>query len=89
MLYQSSLSARQNQASVWLPYCAKRRFIHWLTPFTNSSSKSKRVAIALCGKGNIGSSWLKLFAEQKEKLEQRHGMNFELVAVVDSQTLLV
>ncbi len=46
----------------------------------------KHVAIALCGKGNIGSSWLKLFAEQKEKLEQRHGMNFELVAVVDSQT---
>lgn len=46
----------------------------------------KRVAIALCGKGNIGSSWLKLFAEQKQKLEQRHGMSFELVAVVDSQT---
>ncbi|MFV0450314.1 MAG: bifunctional aspartate kinase/homoserine dehydrogenase II [Vibrio sp.] len=46
----------------------------------------KRVALALCGKGNIGSSWLRLFAEQKEELEKRRGMNFELVAVVDSQT---
>ncbi|WP_135382441.1 bifunctional aspartate kinase/homoserine dehydrogenase II [Vibrio tasmaniensis] len=46
----------------------------------------KRVAIALCGKGNIGSSWLSLFSEQKEELEKRRGMNFELVAVVDSQT---
>ncbi|MFI3273140.1 bifunctional aspartate kinase/homoserine dehydrogenase II [Vibrio sp.] len=46
----------------------------------------KRVAIALCGKGNIGSSWLSLFAEQKSELEKRRGMNFELVAVVDSQT---
>lgn len=48
----------------------------------------KRVAIALCGKGNIGSSWLSLFAQQKSELEKRHGMNFELVAVVDSQTYL-
>ncbi|MET1280088.1 bifunctional aspartate kinase/homoserine dehydrogenase II [Vibrio navarrensis] len=48
----------------------------------------KRVAIALCGKGNIGSSWLALFAQQKSELEKRHGMNFELVAVVDSQTYL-
>lgn len=46
----------------------------------------KRVAIALCGKGNIGSSWLKLFAEQKQELEKRRGMSFELVAVIDSQT---
>ncbi|MCK8078402.1 bifunctional aspartate kinase/homoserine dehydrogenase II [Vibrio sp. 1CM2L] len=46
----------------------------------------KRVAIVLCGKGNIGSSWLSLFAEQKAELEKRRGMNFELVAVVDSQT---
>ncbi len=44
----------------------------------------KRIAIALCGKGNIGSSWLKLFNEQKPELEKRHGMNFELVAVVGS-----
>lgn len=46
----------------------------------------KRVAVALCGKGNIGSSWLSLFSEQKEELEKRHGMSFDLVAVVDSQT---
>ncbi len=46
----------------------------------------KKVAIALCGKGNIGSSWLSLFAQQKTELEKRRGMNFELVAVVDSQT---
>ncbi len=46
----------------------------------------KRVGIALCGKGNIGSSWLTLFAEQKTELEKRRGMNFELIAVVDSQT---
>ncbi|UTZ35826.1 bifunctional aspartate kinase/homoserine dehydrogenase II [Vibrio campbellii] len=46
----------------------------------------KRVAVALCGKGNIGSSWLSLFVEQKEELEKRHGMSFDLVAVVDSQT---
>ncbi|WP_260260041.1 bifunctional aspartate kinase/homoserine dehydrogenase II [Vibrio intestinalis] len=46
----------------------------------------KRVAVALCGKGNIGTSWLELFAEQKSELEKRRGMNFELVAVIDSQT---
>ncbi len=46
----------------------------------------KRVAVALCGKGNIGSSWLSLFAEQKVELEKRRGMSFDLVAVVDSQT---
>ncbi|WP_114785966.1 bifunctional aspartate kinase/homoserine dehydrogenase II [Vibrio tetraodonis] len=45
----------------------------------------KRVGIALCGKGNIGSSWLELFAKQKSKLEKRHGISFELVAIVDSQ----
>ncbi|CCN47233.1 Bifunctional aspartokinase/homoserine dehydrogenase 2 (Includes: Aspartokinase; Homoserine dehydrogenase) [Vibrio nigripulchritudo MADA3029] len=46
----------------------------------------KRVAIALCGKGNIGSSWLELFSEQKDELEKRYGKTFDLVAVVDSQT---
>lgn len=45
----------------------------------------KRVAVALCGKGNIGSSWLSLFASQKNEIEKRHGMSFDLVAVVDSQ----
>lgn len=46
----------------------------------------KRVGIALCGKGNIGSHWLTLFADQKAELEKRRGMSFELVAVIDSQT---
>jgi len=46
----------------------------------------KRIAIALCGKGNIGSSWLELFAKQKSELEKRHGKSFDLVAVIDSQT---
>ncbi|MDG3086949.1 bifunctional aspartate kinase/homoserine dehydrogenase II [Vibrio hannami] len=46
----------------------------------------KRIGLVLCGKGNIGSSWIELFAKQKTELEKRHGMSFELVAVVDSQT---
>ncbi|NLS13496.1 bifunctional aspartate kinase/homoserine dehydrogenase II [Vibrio sp. SM6] len=45
----------------------------------------KRIAIALCGKGNIGSAWLTLFDEQKAELEKRHGLAFELVMVVDSE----
>ncbi|GEM76688.1 bifunctional aspartate kinase/homoserine dehydrogenase II [Vibrio sagamiensis] len=48
----------------------------------------KRIAVALCGKGNIGSSWLSLFTTQQEELKKRHGMIFELVAVIDSQTYL-
>ncbi len=46
----------------------------------------KRIGLALCGKGNIGSSWLELFRVQKAELEKRHGMRFELIAVIDSQT---
>lgn len=45
----------------------------------------KKIALALCGKGNIGSAWLELFAEQKQEMEKRHGMRFELVAIIDSQ----
>jgi aspartokinase/homoserine dehydrogenase 2 len=45
----------------------------------------RRVALALIGNGNIGSSWLKLFSEQNSELEKRHGMSFELVAIIDSQ----
>lgn len=45
----------------------------------------KRVGIALCGKGNIGSSWLELFTKEREELEKRHGMSFSLIAVMDSQ----
>ncbi len=46
----------------------------------------KRVGLVLCGKGNIGSSWLELFAKQKGEIEKRRGMSFELIGVVGSQT---
>ncbi|GAB7219022.1 bifunctional aspartate kinase/homoserine dehydrogenase II [Vibrio comitans] len=44
----------------------------------------KRVGIVLCGKGNIGSNWIELFAQQKVELEKRRGMSFDLIAVVAS-----
>ncbi|MFC1236891.1 bifunctional aspartate kinase/homoserine dehydrogenase II [Vibrio sp. F74] len=46
----------------------------------------KRIGLVLCGKGNIGSSWLELFAKQKGEIEKRRGMSFELIGVVGSQT---
>ncbi len=46
----------------------------------------KRVGLVLCGKGNIGSSWLDLFKTQKAELEKRREMSFDLIAVVDSRT---
>ncbi len=45
----------------------------------------KRIAVVLCGHGNIGSQWLQLFSQQKDNLEKRHGMQFSLIAVVGSQ----
>ncbi|MGF1724552.1 bifunctional aspartate kinase/homoserine dehydrogenase II [Photobacterium nomapromontoriensis] len=45
----------------------------------------KRIGLVLCGKGNIGSRWLELFAAEKSPLEKRHGMTFTLVGVVDSR----
>ncbi|GAM77228.1 aspartokinase [Vibrio ishigakensis] len=44
----------------------------------------KRVGLILCGKGNIGSNWVELFAEQKDELEKRHSMSFDLISVVSS-----
>ncbi|GEA51332.1 bifunctional aspartate kinase/homoserine dehydrogenase II [Vibrio inusitatus NBRC 102082] len=44
----------------------------------------KRVGIVLCGKGNIGSNWIELFAQQKVELEKRRGMSFDLIAAVAS-----
>lgn len=44
----------------------------------------KKVGLVLCGKGNIGSSWIELFAKQKVELEKRRGMSFDLIAVVSS-----
>ncbi len=46
----------------------------------------KRIGLVLCGKGNIGSSWLTLFTSQKEELEKRRGMSFDLISVVTSQS---
>lgn len=46
----------------------------------------KRVGLVLCGKGNIGSSWLELFAKQKGEIEKRRGMSFDLIGIVGSQT---
>jgi len=46
----------------------------------------KKVGLVLCGKGNIGSSWLELFTKQKTELEKRRGMSFDLIAVVSSHT---
>ncbi|MGZ7267172.1 hypothetical protein ACXWP2_09390, partial [Streptococcus pyogenes] len=37
------------------------------------------------GKGNIGTRWLSLFAEQKTALEKRHGKGVSLISVVDSR----
>ncbi|MDB1122774.1 bifunctional aspartate kinase/homoserine dehydrogenase II [Vibrio algarum] len=46
----------------------------------------KRVGLVLCGKGNIGSSWLELFSKQQTELEKRRGMSFDLIGIVGSQT---
>lgn len=46
----------------------------------------RSIGLVLLGKGNIGSRWLSLFAEQKAALEKRHGMSFELISVLDSDS---
>lgn len=46
----------------------------------------KRVGLVLCGKGNIGASWLELFSEQKAGLEKRRGMSFDLIGIVTSRS---
>ncbi|MCE0493917.1 bifunctional aspartate kinase/homoserine dehydrogenase II [Vibrio salinus] len=63
------------------PLCALVKGIH-----RQLFQAQRRVGLALCGKGNIGSSWLSLFGEQKAELEKRRGMNFELIAIIDSQS---
>lgn len=45
----------------------------------------KRVAIVLCGKGNIANNWLHLFVEQKSCIERRWEMSFDIIAIVDSK----
>ncbi len=45
----------------------------------------KHVGVVLCGRGNIGASWLELFAQQQDALNKRYGMQFDLVCVADSK----
>ncbi|OOE88966.1 bifunctional aspartate kinase/homoserine dehydrogenase II [Salinivibrio sharmensis] len=45
----------------------------------------RRIGLVLVGKGNIGTRWLSLFAEQKSHLEKRHGKEVSLISVVDSR----
>jgi aspartokinase/homoserine dehydrogenase 2 len=45
----------------------------------------KRIAVALCGRGNIGASWLSLFETQQDVMNKRYGMQFDLVCVADSK----
>ncbi|WP_413112768.1 bifunctional aspartate kinase/homoserine dehydrogenase II [Thaumasiovibrio sp. DFM-14] len=45
----------------------------------------KHIGLVLCGNGNIGSEWLKLFSRQQAILSRRYGKRFSLVAVVDSK----
>ena len=45
----------------------------------------RRIGLVLVGKGNIGTRWLSLFAEQKLHLEKRHGKEVSLISVVDSR----
>ncbi len=51
---------------------------------SNLFQAQKRVGVVLCGKGNIGSSWLRLFEKERAELEKRQGMQFALIAVVSS-----
>jgi aspartokinase/homoserine dehydrogenase 2 len=50
---------------------------------THLFQAQKRVGLVLCGKGNIGSSWVELFARQKPELEKRRGMSFDLIGILD------
>ncbi|PJC85639.1 bifunctional aspartate kinase/homoserine dehydrogenase II [Vibrio sp. HA2012] len=52
---------------------------------THLFQAQKRVALVLCGKGNIGSSWVELFSKQKAELERRRGMSFDLIGMLDQQ----
>ena len=56
------------------------------TIHTSLFQAQKRVALVLCGKGNIGSSWVELFTRQKPELEKRRGMSFDLIGIVDQRS---
>ena len=44
----------------------------------------KCIGLVLCGKGNIGSRWLELFAREQKNISARTGFEFVLAGVVDS-----
>lgn len=44
----------------------------------------KCIGLVLCGKGNIGSRWLELFAREQKNISDRTGFEFVLAGVVDS-----
>ncbi|MDR0805330.1 MAG: bifunctional aspartate kinase/homoserine dehydrogenase II [Enterobacteriaceae bacterium] len=45
----------------------------------------KYIGLVLCGKGNIGSRWLELFAREQKNISARTGFEFILAGVIDSQ----
>ncbi|GAA3545037.1 bifunctional aspartate kinase/homoserine dehydrogenase II [Zobellella aerophila] len=47
-------------------------------------SRPKRVGLVLFGRGNIGQAWLKLYRQQKERLEQELNVALTLYGVFDS-----
>lgn len=44
----------------------------------------KCIGLVLCGKGNIGSRWLELFAREQKNISSRTGFEFILAGVVNS-----
>ncbi|MDP5293329.1 bifunctional aspartate kinase/homoserine dehydrogenase II [Oceanimonas sp. CHS3-5] len=48
-------------------------------------SRPKRVGVLLFGRGNIGQAWLRLYKEQKARLEQELNLRLTLYGVFDSQ----
>ncbi len=49
----------------------------------------KCIGLMLFGKGNIGSSWLELFAREQQTLSARSGFEFVLAGVADSRRSLL
>ncbi len=48
-------------------------------------SRARRVGIILFGRGNIGQAWLKLYQQQKARLEQTLNVQLTLYGVFDSR----
>ncbi|GGB39830.1 bifunctional aspartate kinase/homoserine dehydrogenase II [Oceanisphaera marina] len=48
-------------------------------------SRPKRIGLILFGRGNIGQAWLKLYRQQKSRLEQQLNVQLTLYGVFDSK----